>query len=94
MLKSGMLPRISSDAKEKMMAKIRHGGKTIEELTNYCQKLSRAEDLGELSDLSDSDVDGDGLPRAFHHPFEVKDRGPIVMNIRVIFFEIFYNEIY
>lgn len=85
MLKSGTLPRISTNAKEKLMAKIRHGGKTIEELTMYCKKLSRAEDLGELSDLSDSDNDGDGKPRAFHHPFEVKDRGPIVMNIRVTF---------
>lgn len=83
MLKSGTLPRISTNAKEKLMAKIRHGGKTIEELTNYCKKLSRAEDIGELSDLSDSEHDGDGLPKAFHHPFEVKDRGPIVMNIRV-----------
>lgn len=64
------------------MAKIRHGGKTIEELTNYCKKLSRAEDIGELSDLSDSENDGEGHPKAFHHPFEVKDRGPIVMNIR------------
>lgn len=82
MLKNGMLPRISDDAKEKMIAKIRHSGKTIVELTNYCQKLSRAEDIGELSELSDSEVDGEGLPRAFHHPFEVKDRGPIVMNIR------------
>lgn len=91
MLKSGMLPRLSDDAKEKMMAKIRHGGKTIEELTNYCKKLSRAEDLGELSDLSDSDVDGDGMPRAFHHPFEVKDRGPIVMNIRVKSHNFFSN---
>ncbi|XP_070506252.1 protein Son [Chironomus tepperi] len=82
MLKSGTLPRISSNAKEKLMAKIRHGGKTIEELTNYCKKLSRAEDIGELSDLSDSEIDGEGQPRAFHHPFEVKDRGPIVMNIK------------
>ncbi|CAG9802283.1 unnamed protein product [Chironomus riparius] len=82
MLKSGTLPRISSNAKEKLMAKIRHGGKTIEELTNYCKKLSRAEDIGELSDLSDSEIDGEGHPRAFHHPFEVKDRGPIVMNIK------------
>lgn len=83
MLKSGTLPRISSNAKEKLMAKIRHGGKTIEELTNYCKKLSRAEDIGELSDLSDSEIDGEGQPRAFHHPFEVKDRGPIIMNIKV-----------
>lgn len=83
MLRSGTLPRnISENTKEKLMEKIRHGGKSIEELTNYCKKLSKAEDLGELS-LSDSDNDGDGKPRAFHHPFEVKDRGPIVMNIRV-----------
>ncbi|KAG5674610.1 hypothetical protein PVAND_004564 [Polypedilum vanderplanki] len=80
MLKSGVLPRISTNTKEKLMAKIRHGGKTIEELTNYCKKLSRAEDLGELSELSDSD--GESLFRPFHHPFEVKDRGPIVMNIK------------
>lgn len=86
MLKSGVLPRnISENTKEKLISKIRHGGKTIEELTTYCKKLSKAEDLGELSELSDSDNDGDGKPRAFHHPFEVKDRGPIVMNIRVSF---------
>jgi protein SON len=83
MLKHNALPKISDNTKEKLMAKIRHGGKTIEELTNYCKKLSRAEDIGELSELSDSDNDGEGMPRAFHHPFEVKDRGPIVMNIKV-----------
>lgn len=85
MLRSGTLPRnISENTKEKLITKIRHGGKSIEELTNYCKKLSKAEDLGELS-LSDgdSDNDRDGKPKAFHHPFEVKDRGPIVMNIRV-----------
>lgn len=89
MLKSGTLPRnLSQNTKEKLISKITHGGKSIEELTNYCKRLSRAEDLGDLSELSDSDNDGDGKPRAFHHPFEVKDRGPIVMNIRVswIFF--------
>lgn len=84
MLKSGTLPRnISENTKEKLISKITHGGKSIEELTNYCKRLSRAEDIGDLSELSDSDNDGDGKPRAFHHPFEVKDRGPIVMNIRV-----------
>lgn len=86
MLKSGTLPRnISDNTKEKLMAKIRHGGKSIDELTNYCKKLSNAEDLDDLSSLSDSDNDGEGKPKAFHHPFEVKDRGPIVMNIRVSF---------
>lgn len=84
MLKNGALPRnISDTTKEKLMQKIRHGGKSIEELTNYCKKLSKAEDLGELSELSDSDNDVEGRARVFHHPFEVKDRGPIVMNIRV-----------
>ena len=84
MLRSGTLRGINDTTKEKLMVKIRHGGKSIEELTNYCKKLSKAEDLGELS-FSDSDNDGEGKPRAFHHPFEVKDRGPIVMNIRVSF---------
>jgi hypothetical protein len=47
--------------------------------------LSTAEEFGELSSLSDpdSDHDGEGKERAFHHPFELKDRGPIVMNIKV-----------
>ena len=59
-------------------------GKSIDELTDYCRKLSTAEDLGELSSLSeDSDHDRDGKERPFHHPFELKDRGPIIMNIRV-----------
>lgn len=84
MIRSGTLTRnISENTKEKLMAKIQHGGKSIGELTDYCKKLSKAEDLGELSGISDSDNDGEGKPRPFHHPFEVKDRGPIVMNIRV-----------
>jgi protein SON len=85
MLKNGVLPKnISETTKEKLMAKIRHGGKSIEELTNYCKKLSKAEDIGELSELSDSDNDAEGRAKVFH-PFEVRDRGPIVMNIRVSF---------
>lgn len=84
MIRSGTLTRnISENTKEKLLAKITHGGKSIGELTDYCKKLSKAEDLGELSGISDSDNDGEGKPRPFHHPFEVKDRGPIVMNIRV-----------
>ncbi|CAO1416955.1 unnamed protein product [Diamesa hyperborea] len=84
MLKRGSHPRgLSENSKEKLITKIKHGGKSIEELTDYCKRLSNAEELGELSSLSeDSDHDGEGKERAFHHPFEVKDRGPIVMNIR------------
>lgn len=63
-------------------------GKTIEELTDYCKKLSKGESLGDLSSVSDeedSDHDKDGKSRAFNHPFIVKERLPIVMNIRVSF---------
>jgi protein SON len=59
----------------------------VEELTQYCKKLSNGEDLDELdnvsSDGNDSEHDREGNSRAFNHPFMVKDRGPIVMNIRV-----------
>lgn len=58
-------------------------GKTVDELTEFCKKLSKGEANGYLSNISgDSDVDAD-LEKPFHHPFVIKDRGPIVMNIKV-----------
>lgn len=58
-------------------------GKTVDELTEFCKKLSKGEANGYLSNISgDSDVDAD-LEKPFHHPFLIKDRGPIVMNIKV-----------
>lgn len=58
-------------------------GKSVDELTEFCKKLSKGESNGYLSNISgDSDVDGD-LEKPFHHPFVIKDRGPIVMNIKV-----------
>ncbi|XP_059619856.1 protein Son isoform X2 [Phlebotomus argentipes] len=89
MLKNGTLPGCQNLApadKEKALAKMTHGGKSIEELTEYCKKLSNGESLNDLSSVSsgneDSDHDKDGNAKAFHHPFVVKDRGPIVMNIK------------
>lgn len=61
-------------------------GKSVEELTEFCKKLSNGENLNDLSSLSsneDSDYDKLGNDKAFHHPFILKDRGPIVMNIKV-----------
>lgn len=58
-------------------------------MTDYCRKLSKGESLGDLSSVSgeeDSDHDKDGKSRAFNHPFMVKERPQIVMNIRVSFF--------
>lgn len=59
-------------------------GKSVDELTEFCKKLSNGESNGYLSNISggESDVDAD-LEKPFHHPFVIKDRGPIVMNIKV-----------
>lgn len=85
MLKSGYLPYLAPEVKEKALAKMQYGGKSIDELTEYCRKLSNGEGLGDLSSISeeDSDHDKEGNDKAFNHPFVVKERGPIVMNIRV-----------
>lgn len=87
MLRNGTLPgvhNLAPEAKEKALAKMRYGGKSVDELTEFCKKLSKGETNGYLSNMSgDSDIDGD-LEKPFHHPFVIKDRGPIVMNIKVV----------
>lgn len=57
----------------------------MDELTEFCKKLSNGESSGYLSDVSDdSDHDEDGNDRPFNHPFMLKERNePIVMNIKV-----------
>lgn len=50
--------------------------------------------MGYLSNVSDeSDHDQDGNEKAFNHPFMLKDKGPIVMNIRVRFL-LYYLSMY
>lgn len=87
MLANGTLPgtqNLPLADKEKILAKMRFGGKSVDELTEFCKKLSKGESAGYLSNVSDdSDHDHDGAEKAFHHPFVLKDRGPIVMNIKV-----------
>ncbi|KAG4068536.1 hypothetical protein HA402_004877 [Bradysia odoriphaga] len=87
MLKNGTLPgtqNLAPEAKEKVLAKMRFGGKSVDELTEFCKKLSNGESSGYLSDVSDdSDHDEDGNDRPFNHPFMLKERNePIVMNIK------------
>lgn len=83
MMKSGSLPgalALGRQAQEKVIAAIKAGGKTIEELTDFCKTLSKQEELGELSSNSGSESDND---RLFNHPFQIKDRPTsITMNIR------------
>ncbi|XP_030762013.1 protein SON isoform X1 [Sitophilus oryzae] len=84
MMKSGSVPgaqNLGSIAQEKMIAAIKSGGKTIEELTDFCKSLSKKEQLGELSSLSEKEDSDNDEP--FHHPFLIKDRPTsITMNIK------------
>ncbi|XP_055905382.1 protein Son [Eupeodes corollae] len=88
MFKSGSLPGcdgMSEEVKDKVLMKMRYGGKTVQDLTNFCKKLSKGENYDDLSEFSSdeqSDVDKQGNAKAFHHPFVLKDREPIVMHIK------------
>ncbi|XP_058827516.1 protein Son-like [Topomyia yanbarensis] len=86
MLKKGTLPGVQGldkESKEMLIMKMKSSGKSVEELTEYCKKISEKDNLNELSSLSeDSDHDADGGSKAFHHPFQIKDPGTIVMNIK------------
>ncbi|XP_076750858.1 uncharacterized protein LOC143423414 isoform X1 [Xylocopa sonorina] len=79
MIKQGTLPLIQQD---KAIAAIQAGGKTVDELTDFCKSLSKSEALGELSSIS-SEEDGSESEKGFHHPFLLKGRpSSIIMNIR------------
>ncbi|KAJ8919196.1 hypothetical protein NQ315_012184 [Exocentrus adspersus] len=86
MMKSGSLPgalSLGPQAQEKVIAAIKSGGKTIEELTDFCKTLSKKEELGELSSLSEKDDSDSETDKPFHHPFQIKDRPTsITMNIK------------
>lgn len=87
MMKSGSLPAaltLGPQAQEKVIAAIKSGGKTIEELTDFCKTLSKKEELGELSSLSEKDDSDSDTDKPFHHPFQIKERPTtITMNIKV-----------
>ncbi|XP_076245570.1 uncharacterized protein LOC143186066 isoform X2 [Calliopsis andreniformis] len=79
MIKQGTLPLAQQD---KAIAAIQAGGKTVDELTDFCKSLSKSEALGELSSIS-SEEDGSESEKGFHHPFLLKGRpSSIIMNIR------------
>lgn len=95
MLKNGTLPgsqNLAPADKERFLGQMRNRGKTIDELTDFCKKLSNGQTADTFNDLSsvssgDSesehpDHDKEGNSKAFNHPFVLKDRGPIVLNIR------------
>ncbi|KOB75899.1 Protein SON [Operophtera brumata] len=57
---------------------------SVDELTDFCKHLSKKEALGELSSVcsEDEDMSENEDTMAFHHPFLVKEKAPIIMNIR------------
>ncbi|XP_016839364.1 protein SON [Nasonia vitripennis] len=78
MIMKGKLPLAQQD---KAIAAIQAGGKTIDELTDFCKSISKSEAMGELSSISSDDESGS--EKGFHHPFLIKERpSSIIMNIR------------
>ncbi|XP_032516508.2 protein Son isoform X2 [Danaus plexippus] len=88
MLKNGAVPAgaaaLPPHTRNQVMAAIQSGGKSVDELTDFCKHLSKKEALGELSSVSsnDEDMSENEDTIAFHHPFLVKEKAPIIMNIR------------
>ncbi|XP_020808340.1 protein SON [Drosophila serrata] len=85
MFKRGTLPGVANmtpEIKDKVLVKMRYGGRTVQDLTDFCKKISKGDGLSDLSSDEDSDVDKNGNAKAFHHPFQLKEREPIVMHIR------------
>lgn len=99
MMKSGSLPgalTLGPQAQEKVIAAIKSGGKTVEELTDFCKTLSKKEELGELSSVSEENESDTDSEIQFHHPFLIKERPiSITMNIKVTQLErtLLYNSI-
>ncbi|GBP19189.1 hypothetical protein EVAR_11511_1 [Eumeta japonica] len=88
MLKNGAVPAgaavLPPHTRNQVMAAIQSGGKSVDELTDFCKNLSKKEALGELSSVSSNEGSDNEDTLAFHHPFLVKEKAPIVMNIRPI----------
>ncbi|XP_017117531.1 protein Son [Drosophila elegans] len=85
MFKRGTLPGVANmtpEIKDKVLVKMRYGGRSVQDLTDFCKKISNGDGLSDLSSDEDSDVDKNGNAKAFHHPFQLKEREPIVMHIR------------
>ena len=67
---------------------LRSGGKSVEELTEFCKRISEKEKTKLYSSESELSSEGgsDNEESDLHHPFKVRDPSTlpsIVMNIRV-----------
>lgn len=98
MMKSGSLSgalSLGPQAQEKVIAAIKCGGKTVEELTDFCKTLSKKEEMGELSSLSEENSSDNDSEKPFHHPFQIKEKPvSITMNIKVSYHIFFMHSLH
>lgn len=81
MLKQGALPEAVLE--KTRLSTFKAGGKTVDELTDFCKLLSQKDADGHESISSDTDDSGSESEKPFHHPFQIKDKpSSIVLNIK------------
>ncbi|KAK2162759.1 hypothetical protein LSH36_92g04006 [Paralvinella palmiformis] len=82
-LRKGKLPNLGLKPAE--VAALKAGGKSVEELTDFCKKIVEKGNTFIPSDESDGDAkenSSDNEAPFVHHPFRMRDNASIVMNIR------------
>ncbi|XP_042859322.1 protein Son-like, partial [Penaeus japonicus] len=85
LMQNGCLP---PSVEQEQLVKIKAGGKSVEELTNFCKQLVATGNYSDV-DLSEPSLssgdDNENSDKPFsntRHPFSVRDSKPILMNIR------------
>ncbi|KAK8724299.1 hypothetical protein OTU49_011327 [Cherax quadricarinatus] len=85
LMQNGCLP---PSVEQEQLVKIKAGGKSVDELTDFCKQLVASGNYSDV-DLSDPSLssgdDRDNPDKPFsntRHPFSVRDTKPILMNIR------------
>ncbi|XP_042220659.1 protein SON-like isoform X1 [Homarus americanus] len=85
LMQNGCLP---PSVEQEQLVKIKAGGKSVDELTDFCKQLVASGNYSDV-DLSDpslsSGEENDTTDKPFsntRHPFSVRDTKPILMNIR------------
>lgn len=86
MLEKGTLPQGISleNLRHEQLISIKAGGKSVQELTEFCQALSKKEgdDDGDNGNKEDTKNDDDSDQPFIHHPFKLKEQSVITMNIK------------
>ncbi|XP_045618334.2 NK-tumor recognition protein isoform X5 [Procambarus clarkii] len=85
LMQNGCLP---PSVEQEQLVKIKAGGKSVDELTDFCKQLVASGNYSDV-DLSDPSLssgdDNENIDKPFstaRHPFSIRDAKPILMNIR------------